>query len=406
MHLNLRNAAAVNRVLREAPEEGDEIYWDTELSSYGLRVRNRRPTWVVQYRADSGRQGRKKIGDARKIGEPAARGAARKLLAKIELGADPRAEEKAKQAAAAHTLLSISGLYIKAKESELRAGSIKLKKLYLTTGNYLRPLHGMPAAQITQADVAIRLRAITQQHGGDTAAAVRAHLSALYAWAMREGLLGPTPNNPCALTNRPAISPPRERVLSDDEMAAVWHSCADDDFGRIVRLLILLGQRRGEIGGLRWFEVDFERRLLSLPASRTKNKTPHVLPLPDAALDIIRSRPRRLGRDAVFGGVRSNASCVGFASWVHAKSRLDARTRIPAWTLHDLRRTFATGVANLGIQPHIVEEILNHRTGHRGGIAAVYNRSTYAAEVRDALERWAEHVAEIVDKPRLRIGAA
>jgi integrase len=400
MNLNLRNAAAVSRILREAPEKGDDFYWDTELSGYGLRVRNRRPTYLVQYRVQGGRQGRKKIGDARKIRDPAARAAARKLLAKIELGADPRAEEKAKQAAAAHTLLSIAGLYIKAKESELRGNSIKLKKLYLLAGNYLRPLHGMPAAQITPADVAVRLRAITQQHGGNTASAVRTHLSALFVWAAREGMLGSAPNNPCAMTNRPAISPPRDRVLADDELARIWHGCADDDFGKIVRLLILLGQRRGEIGGLRWSEVDFERRLLSLPASRVKNKTAHTLPLPDAALDIIRSVPRRIGREAMFGGVRRDALCVGFASW-GAKSQLDARAGIPAWALHDVRRSFATGLANLGIQPHIIEEILNHRTGHRGGIAAIYNKSTYAAEVRAALERWAEHVAEVVGRPRL-----
>ena len=168
MNLNLRNAAAVSRILREAPEKGDDFYWDTELSGYGLRVRNRRPTYLVQYRVQGGRQGRKKIGDARKIRDPAARAAARKLLAKIELGADPRAEEKAKQAAAAHTLLSIAGLYIKAKESELRGNSIKLKKLYLLAGNYQRPLHGMPAAR----DHASRRR---RSPPGDHTAARRQH---------------------------------------------------------------------------------------------------------------------------------------------------------------------------------------------------------------------------------------
>jgi integrase len=179
----------------------------------------------------------------------------------------------------------------------------------------------------------------------------------------------------------------------------VWAALGADQFGDILRLLILTGQRREEIGGLRWSEVDFERALIVLQPARTKNKRLHEIPLSPQARAILERQPKRR-RELIFGRGEG-----GFSGWSVGKARLDRHllaTRqeagakpMPDWRLHDLRRTAATGMADLGVLPHIVEAVLNHVSGHRTGVAGIYNRARYETEMRDALERWADHVARI-----------
>ena len=184
----------------------------------------------------------------------------------------------------------------------------------------------------------------------------------------------------------------RDRVLSQDELAKVLKTLAEDRFGDIVRLLILTAQRREEIGGLRWSEIDFDRGFIVLPAARTKNKRLHELPLSRQARAILERQQRRGDRDLVFGIGEG-----GFCGWSDCKAALDERAKLKAgWRLHDLRRTAATMMAELGVPPHIVEAILNHVSGHRAGVAGIYNRAKYEAEMRQALERWAEHVQTIL----------
>ena len=192
--------------------------------------------------------------------------------------------------------------------------------------------------------MAARLQEIIKEHGRTSAARARGDLSALFTWALKEGLCE---TNPVIATNDPGEGiPPRDRVLSDHELAVVWKACQDDDFGRIVPLLILTGCRR-EIGALKWSEVDLDSDVLTIPGSRTKNHRQHVLTLPAAAIDILQAAPRREGRDYVFG-VRGGA----FAAWSYAKIALDGRITtaegkaLPRWTLHDLRRSFRPGLAN------------------------------------------------------------
>jgi integrase len=211
---------------------------------------------------------------------------------------------------------------------------------------------------------------------------------------MREGLCEA---NPVIATNDPAAgTKPRDRVLSDSELKTIWAACDDsDDFGRIVRLLILTGARRQEIGGLKWDEIDFETGMLALPATRTKNHRAHELALPAAALEILRSTPHR--RDYVFGDVGP-----GFTSWSNATEALKRgiSAPLPPWRLHDIRRSTATHMAEIGVAPHIVEAILNHVSGHKGGIAGIYNKATYAEQTRIALAKWADHVEALITGKR------
>jgi integrase len=187
-------------------------------------------------------------------------------------------------------------------------------------------------------------------------------------------------------------------VLNEQELRTIWTACADDDFGRIVRLLMLLGARRNEVGGLRWSEIDLEAGTLSIPGNRTKNGNPLDLPLPPAAIEILRAAPRREGRDFIFG-TRGGA----FSGWAYATAAFNLRIveragkPLAHWTLHDIRRSVATHMGELGIQPHVIEGVINHLVGSRSAIGRVYNKSSYSREVRIAIMMWADHLQSIID---------
>src|SRR5262249_45628825 len=155
----------------------------------------------------------------------------------------------------------------------------------------------------------------------------------------------------------------RDRVLSNGELAAVWNACGDDESGRIVKLLILTGARRDEVGGMSWAELN--NGTWTIPAARTKNKREHTLALPELAWSIIEKVPRREFNNRLFGvGAR------GYNNFDKAKKALDQRCQIATpWRLHDLRRTVATRMADIGVQPHIIEAVLNHVSGHKAGVA-------------------------------------
>jgi integrase len=177
--------------------------------------------------------------------------------------------------------------YLAAKERDVRPRTFRELKRYLT-GSFFKPLHAIPVDTVSRRDVAARLVTITREHGSIVAARARAALSTFFVWAMQMGIVE---NNPIIGTIQPKDSKPRERVLSDNELATIWNACKDDDYGRIIRLLILLGARRQEVGGLRWSELDPDNGRWLLPAQRSKNGRRHELPLMPMALDIIKGVP-------------------------------------------------------------------------------------------------------------------
>jgi integrase len=264
--------------------------------------------------------------------------------------------------------------------------------------NHAKPLAKLRPAEIDRRTIAVRLAEVEVASGPVARNRVRSTLSAFFAWAITGGFIE---TNPVTGTGKADEGGSRERVLTEDELAEVWAALEADQFGDIVRLLILTAQRREEIGGLRWSEVDFERGLIVLPPARTKNKRLHELPLSSGARAILERQPRRKGRDLIFGH-----GSGPFSGWSDSKAALDqhlldarqARRAkpLPDFRLHDIRRTTATIMADrLGVLPHIIEAILNHVSGHRAGVAGVYNRATYAEATREALERWANHVEAI-----------
>jgi integrase len=371
----------------------EEIVWDHDLPGFGLRLRRNggdtRRTFVVQYRISGRRTRRITLGAAAKFTPLEARAAARKILAKVALGSDPQGEKQDKRETAAQTFKATADAYLTAKKKELRPASLKVAKLYLT-GAYFKPLHERPITTIRRSDIATCLRTIINNRSATTAAAARRHVSALFTWAISEGLLGDGAH-PVEGSTRPEGSAARDHVLIDAELVSIWRACDEDDLGRITRLLILTGARRQEIGGMCWSEIDFDAGTWTLPARRAKNGRAHTIPLPALALEIIRSVPHT-SQDHLFGA-------RGFVNWTRGKAQLDKQLAgaVRPWRLHDLRRTAATGMIDLGIEPHHVEAVLNHHGGHRAGVAGIYNRSNYAPQMKAALARWAEHVLALVE---------
>jgi integrase len=379
--------------------KNDAIYFDDDMPGFGIRLRvsgaQVRRSWVAQYRS-SGRTRRVLLGSAELLNVEQARAAAKKVLARVTLGHDPQAEKIARRQKDTHSLKGIVADYLAFKQRTVRPRTYGEIVRYLT-GHFFKPLHNIPIDQITRKDVAARLTKITLENGSITASRARIALSGFYAWAMGQGL---AEANPVIGTTRPQEAKPRERVLDDDELARVWKACSDDAFGKVIRLLILTGARRAEVGGMQWSELDFERGTWVIPAERVKNGRQHTLPLTPLAISIIESVPRRVGRGHLFG-TRSDG---GLSHW-HAKAELDQRLTIKPWRVHDLRRTLATRLCDLGIAPHVVEQILNHQSGHRAGIVGVYNRSSYEREVKAALALWSDHVRALVESGKRKIVA-
>ncbi|HEY6701414.1 MAG TPA: tyrosine-type recombinase/integrase [Pseudolabrys sp.] len=251
-----------------------------------------------------------------------------------------------------------------------------------------KPLHKMALSAVSRPVIAAHLRVIAKESGPVSANRARGTLSSFFAWAIGEGLCEDDAVNPVIGTNT-FDTKPRDRVLSNAELAAIWKAAPDNDYGRIVKLLLLTGQRRDEIGGLRWSEIDTNENLITLTGARTKNGIEHRVPLSGEAMEALQGITPH--RDLVFGIGQD-----GYAGWSKGKTALDAACGVKGWTLHDLRRTAATGMADLGVLPHVIEAVLNHVSGHKAGVAGIYNRSTYANEKRAALDLWAGHLRVIV----------
>lgn len=379
--------AAVDRL---APD--GEWLWDTTVKGFGARRQVDGVFYYLRYRY-AGSQRVKSIG---RHGSPftpeTARLKAMEKLGKLASGADPFAAEAV--VLAAETLGAEVKRYLQRRRAAMKPRSFLEIERHLT--NHAGPLAKLRLANIDRRTIAVRLAEIEEGSGPVARNRVRSSLSAFFSWAITEGFIE---FNPVAGTGKADEGGSRDRVLSEAELARVWAALEEDQFGDIVRLLVLTGQRREEIGGLRWSEIDFDRGLIVLPPARTKNKRQHELPLSAQALTILERQPRRKDRDLIFG--------IGegpFSGWSDCKAALDVRLQqpkrkakaMPAWRLHDLRRTCATLMADkLGVLPHVIESVLNHQSGHKAGIVGVYQRAKYTEPMRDALGRWADHLDQI-----------
>ena len=361
----------------------DQIKFDEKFKRFGLQIRrsedgSEHRTYIFQYkvgpkhrRINCGKVGEVKAADAR--------AAAERHAAALVNHEDPATKREVLRKEVAHTFGATVAKYLEAQQKKLRVRSFDASQRYLLS--HWSPLHGLALGKITRAHVATEIGNIGKRSGPSAANRGRAVLSAFFRWAIGEGLCE---ENPVVNTNKQVEKGARERSLTDAEAAAVWLAMPESDYGRIVKLLLLTGCRRIEIGSLRWDEIDLAARTITLPRERTKNKQEHVIPLCDAAMAIIEAIPRR-DRDCVFGRGQG-----GFGGWDKSKKVIDKTLQFKTpWTLHDIRRTVRTGMGMLGVLPHVAEAALNHLPPK---LIRTYDRNTYATEKRAALDLWASHL--------------
>ena len=394
--------------------KSEAIFFDNDVPGFGLRLRERGSrTFVFQYKLGT-KQRRMALGAATALGVSKVRQIAERLHARVKLGEDPASDKSEAKASAARTFKAVADEYLERRRDDLSKGRLRERTypdLERHLSKHAKTLHELQLTKISRADIASVLVSVTKNSGAVTANRVRTSVSGFFSWAIEQGI---AETNPVIGTSRHEEQS-RDRVLAPAELRAIWNALGDDDFGSIIKLLALTGQRAAEIAGLCWSEIADDT--IVLPGERTKNHRPHIIPLSDAAAAIIAALPKREERDLIFG-----RGSKPFSGWSNCKERLDARIKkatgknLPHWTPHDLRRTFATyasggmpehqvkklsardkeAASGLGIEPHVIEAVLNHVSGHKAGVAGIYNRSSYAREKKTALDLWADRLIAIV----------
>lgn len=393
----------------KAPVSGRTEFWDASLPGFGVRVTsNGRKSFVLMYRME-GRKRRLTLGNYPGLSLAKAREKAGAALSRVDLGIDPSDEKLARRRAGTNTFGDSLDDYFQSPAVRINRSASETKRLIERD---CRPWLNRPMRSITRRDAQDLLDGIVERGSPIMANRMHAYLSAFFSWAAQRDLID---DSPLANVARPASETPRDRVLSDGELAEVWIAASHlgYPFGPLVQLLVLTAQRRGEVGAMAWTDLmlDAVAPEWRMPREITKTDRAHDVPLSKQAIAILDEVPGLLG-PLVFSTRNGDLPLAG---WSKFKAKLDQiihdlRTEaareagddvtkvkgMPHWTLHDLRRTAATGMARLGVPPHVVERILNHSGGAIRGVAAIYNRFDYAAEKRDALQRWADHIEAIV----------
>ena len=346
------------------PQNGQADYWDAKLPSFGVRVsQGGSKTFVVKLH-----NVRRAIGRYPLISLSEARTEARRLMAEKTLG---------KVRLQSITFAHGRSLFLADKERTAKAS---------TLAEYTRLLNRLPfnaqLSSVSHDDVSRELNKIKfpSEHAHVLVAA-----KIFFNWCIKRRFI--TENPILGLSHHQ--SPTRAHVLSDADLKSIWHACAGT-FGTIVKLLLLTGQRRGEIAALQ--PSFFNDDVCTLPSSLTKNGREHAFPIGSLAASLVASS--RPSASPYLFAARGKPDHP-FNGWGKSKAALDRKSKVTDWTLHDLRRTFATKLAQLGVPPHVIERILNHVTGTLSPIALVYNRANYLSEMRAAIALYENHLTAL-----------
>jgi integrase len=408
LRISLRTTATIRALLARLgslPAGYDKVHFDSDLPGYGLRVRGSGVhSLMVQY-AIAGQSRRVVIGKFGSIDPGKAYNTGKDLLAQVRLGRDPAAEKEHARTRAAETFGALLPRFLERQRTKQKPRSYEETERHLM--KHCKAFHRQAVESLDRRAFATRLADIAKRNGPVAANRTRASLSAYCTWLAREGYVDA---NPVAFTNKAIENGARQRVLLDPELRTIWRALdpgePSDHYPTIIKLLLLTGARRDEIGGLRWSEVgELDKALITLPPERTKSRREHLIPLSNVAAQILAAQPHRTNpdgtpRDHVFGIGLDR----GYSGWSKSKSGLDAciaaanHGKVFDWVLHDFRRTLSTNLHDrFGVPPHIVETILGHVSGHKAGVSGVYNRAIYLDERRDVLERWADFVMAVVN---------
>ena len=362
----------------ELPASGTLTLWDGGLKNFGCRVSAKGTKSFIVLLA-SGR--RHTIGRYPILSLAEARAAAKRALAEKALG---------RTRPNTTGYLAAVDEFISHNEEKNRARTA-FEYRRLLTSHF--PFGTTRLPDITSEQIEKRLKPLAgrpseQQHAFTA-------IKIFFNWALKRRYVQ---SNPCAALFAPSKATSRSRVLADKELRAVLKQARAEvgAYGKIVELLILTGQRRGEIAALEWEWIDEKSRIITLPDSITKNAREHAFPYGPTVAAVLKTIPR--GSAYLFPATkerRKGQPVTVFGGWNRPKVALDKRSKIAPWTLHDLRRTFSTNLAALGVPIHVTEKLLNHVSGTLSGVAAIYNRHAYMDEMRAAIEAWERRLAAI-----------
>jgi len=370
--------------------KSDVVYWDAGCPGFGVKITPKgRKVFIVLYRTGGAGSKLRKytVGPYGRVTLHQARVAAQKVFAAKLEGRDPAAEKRAaRRRIVADRVEDLLETFIAQRLSQNRSGGEIARLLRREIG---RTWAGRSIHEISKRDVVEVVTAI-EQRGAPVAAnkALKATKTFL-RWCVGRAVLDQSPAEGVPL---PSKEVSRDRVLDDNELAQVILAARKigGPYGGIVELLALTGQRREEIARLHREELDLARRIWIIPKSRTKNAKAHVVHLSGQSMAVLKCADQRGPY------VLSLLGTKPFQEFSRAKRRLDQLSGVIGWRLHDLRRTCVSGMARLGVAPHVADKILNHQAGTISGVAAVYQRHEFLLERKDALDRWGAHVAQIV----------
>jgi integrase len=366
-------------------------------------------SWALRYRA-AGKPAKLTLGPYPVLDLASARRRAQEALGEVASGKNPAAEKRAArkaQKAASSTadrVATVAASFID-KYVKRNVGESWAREAERLLAKEINPKLGSKRlGEVKKSDVHDLLDEIVDRGAPIVANRTLAVFRRLCNWAIERGVVDASP---CDKIKAPAAEESRDRVLSDNEVRLAWDAFeyVGWPFGQIAQLLLLTGARRAEIASGRWSEIDLEAKTWTIAKERSKNGVAHEIPLSEAAIDILKSLPR-IGdnKDALIFSTTGRTAVSGFS---RAKDAIDEaivearglEVEAPdRWTFHDLRRTAASGMAGLGIAPHVVEAALNHKSGTIKGVAAVYNRYAYAIEKRAALDAWARRLTAITSQ--------
>jgi integrase len=376
--------------------QSEVVYWDAGYPGFGVKVTPKgRKVFIVLYRTGgAGTKLRKyTIGPYGRVTLHQARVAAQKVFAAKLEGRDPAAEKRAaKRRVVADRIDDLLESFIAQHLSQNRSGGEIARLLRREVG---QTWGGRSVYEISKRDVVEVVTAIEQRGAPAAANKTLKSIKTFLRWCVGRAILEQSPAEGVPLPSKEVA---RDRVLDDQELAQLILAArkVGGPYGGIVEVLALTGQRREEVARLNWQELDVKQRIWTIPKSRTKNGKAHVVHLSDQALSVLKRVDQR--GPLVF----SLLGTKPFQEFSRAKSLLDQISGVSGWRLHDLRRTCVSGMARLGVAPHVADKILNHQAGTISGVAAVYQRHEFLAERKKALDIWGAHVGKLLKYAQAR----
>jgi integrase len=403
---------AVDDLRSRAKSEGRTLYLrDDELTGFGaISTKAGAASYFVEYRL-GGRgtaQKRMTIGKHGALTPDEARKFAKEELGKVARRVDVAQEKReAREKLTGLTLRELTERYLSIHARPTRYWEQKRTRLL---SDDLKALHGKPAALIKRGEI---VAAVDKVHARApfAARALFDDIRPIFAWAADRAAIDA---NTIAGMKGPQSAEARDRVLSNEEVRAFWQAATEQNwpFSSVFKVLLLTGQRREEVAGMRWREVDLDAGQWTIAKERCKNGKAHAVDLHPEAVRLLgplgeAAAPRLMkntmeGEDLVY----STTGTTPVSGFSKVKARIDARMqeilgdKFQPWRIHDLRRTAASGMAALGFQPHVIERVLNHVSGAQGGLVSVYQRHEYRDERKRAIVAWGDHVMQLVSEEK------